>query len=374
MIQRIAIGFVAIALLLGLLVYSQMRVEPLKVSGYVEADEIRLGSRVGGRVKAVHCQEGQTVTAGTLLLELEEFDLLAKKAEATAQVAASEAELARMKNGFRTEEIAQAQARVERLTAKHKMLVDGPRVEEINAARARRDLAIAQVERAKLTYARLIDLFNQETGSVSRDEVDRSTEEVKVTEQNQRVREEELRLLEEGTRAEEITAAGAELREAEEALKLFKAGNRPEDISQAEAAVAAAQAALAGIEVQLNELQIRASVDGVVEAMELQPGDMVGMGAPVVSLMDTRTLWVRAYVPESRLNIAIDQEVRITTDSFTSESFRGKVTFISRQAEFTPRNIQTPEERSKQVFRIKVTLLNGLDKLRPGMAADVWLE
>lgn len=374
MIQRIAIGFVAIALLLGLLVYSQMRVEPLKVSGYVEADEIRLGSRVGGRVKAVHCQEGQTVTAGTLLLELEEFDLLAKKAEATAQVAASEAELARMKNGFRTEEIAQAQARVERLTAKHKMLVDGPRVEEINAARARRDLAIAQVERAKLTYARLIDLFNQETGSVSRDEVDRSTEEVKVTEQNQRVREEELRLLEEGTRAEEITAAGAELKEAEEALKLFKAGNRPEDISQAEAAVAAAQAALAGIEVQLNELQIRASVDGVVEAMELQPGDMVGMGTPVVSLMDTRTLWVRAYVPESRLNIAIDQEVRITTDSFTSESFRGQVTFISRQAEFTPRNIQTPEERSKQVFRIKVTLMNGLDKLRPGMAADVWLE
>lgn len=157
-------------------------------------------------------------------------------------------------------------------------------------------------------------------------------------------------------------------------MKLFKAGNRPEDISQAEAAVAAAQAALAGIEVQLNELQIRASVDGVVEAMELQPGDMVGMGTPVVSLMDTRTLWVRAYVPESRLNIAIDQEVRITTDSFTSESFRGKVTFISRQAEFTPRNIQTPEERSKQVFRIKVTLMNGLDKLRPGMAADVWLE
>jgi multidrug resistance efflux pump len=374
MIQRIAIGFVAIGLLLGLLVYSQMRVEPLKVSGYVEADEIRLGSRVGGRVKAVHCQEGQTVTAGTLLLELEEFDLLARKAEAAAQVAASEAELTRLKNGYRVEEIAQAQARVERLAAKHKMLVDGPRVEEINAARARRDLAIAQVERAKLTYARLKDLFAQETGSVSRDEVDRSTEEVKVTEQNQRVRDEELQLLEEGTRAEEIAAAAAELKEAEEALKLFNAGSRPEDIAQAEAAVAAVQAALAVIEVQLSELQIRASVDGVVEAIELQPGDMVGMSAPVVSLMDTRTLWVRAYVPESRLNIAIEQEVRITTDSFTNESFRGKVTFISRQAEFTPRNVQTPEERSKQVFRIKVTLLDGLDKLRPGMAADVWLE
>ncbi len=374
MIPRIAIGFVAIALLLGLLVYSQTRVEPLKVSGYVEADEIRLGSRVGGRVKAVHCYEGQAVTAGTLLLELEAFDLLARQAEAIAQVAVREAELARLKNGFRAEEIAQGQARVERLVAKHKMLVDGPRVGEINAARARRDLAIAQVERAKLTYARLKDLFAQETGSVSRDEVDRSTEEVKVTEQNQRVREEELQLLEEGTRTEEITAAAAELKEAEEALKLLNAGNRAEDIAQAEAAVAAVQAALAAIEVQLSELRILASVAGVVEAIELQPGDMVGMGTPILSLLDTRTLWVRAYVPENRLNITIDQEVRITTDSFTTESFRGKITFISRQAEFTPRNVQTPEERSKQVFRIKVTLLDGLDKLRPGMAADVWLE
>ncbi|MDA1049570.1 MAG: HlyD family efflux transporter periplasmic adaptor subunit [Planctomycetota bacterium] len=374
MTQRITAGIIAIALLLALLVYSQMRLEPLKVSGYVEADEIRLGSRVGGRVKAVHCQEGESVTAGTLLVELEEFDLLARKAEAVAQVAASAAELARLKNGFRAEEIAQAQARVERLAAKHKILVDGPRVEEINAARARRDLAMAQVERAKLTYNRLEDLFAQESGSVSRDEVDRSTEEVKVTEQTQRVREEELKLFEEGSRAEEIAAAAAELKEGEQALQLFIAGNRPEDIAHAEAAVAAVQGSLAAIEVQLNELQIRASLDGVVEAIELQPGDMVAAGAPVLSLMDTRTLWVRAYVPESRLNIMLDQEVRVTTDSFSSDSFRGKVTFISRQAEFTPRNAQTPEERSKQVFRIKVTLLDGLDKLRPGMAADVWLE
>jgi multidrug resistance efflux pump len=374
MIQRIVAGFVVVALLVGLLVYSQMRSEPLKVSGYIEADEIRLGSRVGGRVKAVHCQEGESVAAGALLVELEEFDLLARKAEAAAQVAASEAELARLKNGFRAEEIAQAQARTERLAAKLKILVDGPREEEINAARARLDLAVAQVERAMLSYDRLMELFVKESGSVTREEIDRSTEEVKVSKETQRVREEELKLLEKGSRAEEIAAAAAELKEADEALQLVRAGNRPEDIAQAEASVAAVQAALAAIEVQLNELQIRASLDGVVEAIELQSGDMVGAGAPVLSLMDTRTLWVRAYVPESQLNITLDQQVRVTTDSFSNESFRGTVTFISRQAEFTPRNVQTPEERSKQVFRIKVTLLDGLDKLRPGMAADVWLE
>ncbi len=374
MTQRIAAGFIVVALLVGLLVYSQMRVEPLKVSGYVEADEIRLGSRVGGRVKAVHCEEGQSVDAGTLLVELEEFDLLARKAEAAAQVAAGEAELARLKNGSRVEEIAQAQARVEGLTAKHKILVDGPREEEINAARARRDLAVAQVERAQRTYNRIAELFAKESGTVTREEVDRSTEEVKVTMDNQRVREEELKLLEKGSRAEEIAAAAAELKEAEQALQLVTNGNRPEDIAQAEATVAAARSALDAIDVQLNELQIRASLDGVVEAIELQPGDMVAAGAPVLSLMDTRTIWVRAYVPESRLNIALDQEVRVTTDSFANESFHGKVTFISRQAEFTPRNVQTPEERSKQVFRIKVTLQDGRDRLRPGMAADVWLE
>ncbi len=374
MALRITIGLIAVASLVGLLVYSQIRVEPLKVSGYVEADEIRLGSRVGGRVKAVHCYEGQAVKSGDLLVELEAFDLLARKAEAAAQVAASEAELARLTNGFRAEEIAQAQARVERLTAQHKILVDGPRPEEINAARARRELAIAQVERAKITYKRLVDLFAQETGSVTRDEIDRSTEEVKVAEQTQQMREEELKLLEKGSRAEEITAAAAELKEAQQGLQLLEAGNRPEDIARAQAAVAAAKATLEVSEVRLSELQIRASVDGHVEAVELQPGDMVGTGAPVLSLLDARTLWVRAYVPENRLDLTLDQEVRVTTDSFSTESFRGKVTFISRQAEFTPHNIQTPEERSKQVFRIKVTLLDGLDKLRSGMAADVWLE
>ncbi|MCA9121018.1 MAG: HlyD family efflux transporter periplasmic adaptor subunit [Planctomycetaceae bacterium] len=374
MVYRIALGVVAVTLIVVALVYSQLRVEPLKVSGYVEADEIRLGSRVGGRVKAVHCREGQAVVAGEVLLELEEFDLISRKAEAAAQVAAAKAEVAKLKNGYRAEEIAEAEARVERLSAMHQILVDGPRPEEINAARARLSLAIAQVERAKLTYDRLTALFAAETGSVSRDEVDRSTEEVKVTEQTQRVREEELQLLEKGSRAEEIAAAAAELREAQEALQLLQAGNRPEDIARAEAMSAAAEAALAAIEVQLSELQIAASVDGVIEAVELQPGDMVGGGAPALSLLDTTTLWVRAYVPENRLDIALDQEVRITTDSFLDESFRGTITYISRQAEFTPRNVQTPEERSKQVFRIKATLLDGLDKLRPGMAADVWLE
>ena len=106
----------------------------------------------------------------------------------------------------------------------------------------------------------------------------------------------------------------------------------------------------------------------------MEPGDLVSPNAPVLSIMDTAELWVRAYVPENELGISIGQPVAVTVDSFPGEPFRGRIAFIARRAEFTPNNVQTPEERSKQVFRIKVTLEQGLDRLRPGMAADVWLD
>ena len=84
--------------------------------------------------------------------------------------------------------------------------------------------------------------------------------------------------------------------------------------------------------------------------------------------------WVRAYVPENHLNLKLGQAVRVTVDSFPGRTFAGRIAFVARQAEFTPGNVQTPEDRSQQVFRIKVNLIEGLDVLRPGLAADVWLE
>jgi multidrug resistance efflux pump len=115
-------------------------------------------------------------------------------------------------------------------------------------------------------------------------------------------------------------------------------------------------------------------VKGTIEALELEPGDLVPPDAPVVSIMDHGRLWVRAYVPEDELDLSVGDVLEVSTDSYSGERFGAKITFIARQAEFTPSNVQTPEERSKQVFRIKVELIEGVDRLRPGMAADVWLE
>jgi multidrug resistance efflux pump len=373
MLKQVILILVVGTVLVAALVFSRWHHAPLKVSGFAEADEIRVGSRVGGRVKAVHVVEGQVVRPGDVLLELEPYDLLERRAQATADLAARTAEYARLTAGFRDEEIAQAQARRDQLAATLTKLKTGPRPQEIVAAEARVAQAQAQKELASLTQTRVKESFSRHAASA--EEMDRANEEVKSAEQAIVVREQELALLKEGTRAEDIAAAEAQLREAEQALTLAKTGYRKEEVAAAKAAADAARAALAAVEQQVAELTIRAPVNGVVEALELQPGDIVAAGAPVLSLVDMGSLWVRAYVPENHLDVHIDQPVTVTVDSFPNRDFVGRISFVARQAEFTPGNVQTPEERSKQVFRIKVQLdAAAREVLRPGMAADVWLD
>lgn len=373
MSNRLVIVVIAIVGIVTWLVYNQRAQGPLKVSGFIEADEIRVGSRLGGRIERVLVREGQVVKADELLIELEDYDIGHRFEEAEAQLAARQAELDRLLAGFRREEVAQAEARVERLTQKLKALVEGPRLEEIEAARGRVQLAAAQHERATRSYERVADLFAKETRAVSREDMDRATEDVKVAEAALAVRKQELLQLERGTRDEDIAAAEAELSESQEALRLLRNGARKEDIEAARAAVAAATAALAVVRTQRSELRVTSPTTGRVEALELQPGDLVAANAPMLSLLDLKSLWVRAYVPENHLGIAVGERLEISVDSFPGQRFHGRITYVARQAEFTPSNVQTPDERSKQVFRIKVTLEDGLDRLRPGMAADVWL-
>jgi multidrug resistance efflux pump len=363
-----------VAGLIALLAYSQMRPEPLKVSGVIEADEIRLGSRVGGRVERVAAgiDEGSRVKAGDLLVKLEPFDLGERRAQAAAALLEREAELSRLEVTLPIQ-IEQAQATVDGLAARLRELQQGPRMQEIRAGELQLALAEAQRERAERNYNRIAALFATEKGAATRDAMDRATEELRVTEAAKSVREQELNLLREGTREEEKDQARAALAEANSGLELIKAGSAKE-VERATAAKDAAAASLAAIDQQLKELEIRAPADGVVESIELQKGDLVAAGAPVVSMVDHQHLWVRAYVPELHLDIKPDQSVAVTVDSYPKRRFKGRVTFVARQGEFTPSNVQTPEERSKQVFRIKVALDPGQGELRPGMAADVWLE
>jgi multidrug resistance efflux pump len=342
------------------------------VSGFVESDEIRLGSRVGGRVARVHVAEGQQIAQGQKLVELDAFDLLERESQFKADWDQARAEHERLSSGFRDEEKAQARARVDQLKARLEKLKNGPRPQEIEAARADLDLAQATLQLAQEAHDRIKRLFEQ--NAASQDQFDRAGKELRVGQAQVTARAEQLELLEAGTRPEEIAEAEAQLREGEQAAQLAERGYRQEEVAAAYAAMQSAEAALRAVQEQLRELTIISPLDGIVEAVELQPGDLVGANAPVISLLDPQSLWVRAYVPEDRLDIEPGQRVKVTVDSFPDREFTGEVTFIAREAEFTPSNVQTPEERSKQVFRIKVTIREGADKLRPGMAADVWLE
>lgn len=370
--QRTVLIFVVVFVGLALLVFSQLRVTPFSVSGLLESDEIRVGSRVGGRVAKVSAVEGQRVAKGDLLLELEPFALLEDKAAAAAEARALESELEKLRAGNRPEEIAQAKARRDQAAAHLAKLEAGPRKQEIATAAALFHLAQAELELVEFENKRTRELFASNVKS--QEDLDRSTTQLKSARAFAESRKEELALLEEGTRKEDLDEARARLAEADEAWKLLAKGPREEDIHKAEAAVLGARAQLDAIERKLEELRVVAPGNGVIEAVDLQPGDLVAAGAPVLSILDTSRLWVRAYVPEAKLGVQLGQQVQVKVDAWPDATFRGQITFVARQAEFMPSNAQTPEERSKQVFRIKVTLEEGLDKLRPGMAADIDFE
>ncbi len=188
------------------------------------------------------------------------------------------------------------------------------------------------------------------------------------------MRQSELAILNTGSREQEIQIAQAEAENLRLAWEIAKQGFRIEEIEQARAARDAANAALAAIQKQKSELTLTAPAAGTVDSLDLQPGDIVAPNAPVMTLLSKNDLRIRAYIPQRLMQVQIGKKLRVTIDSLPDQDFEGVVTFISQQAEFTPSNVQTPDDRAKQVYRIRVTLQDPQGQLRPGMTANVWLE
>ena len=358
--------------IIAALLWSQLHTGEFFVSGFIESHQIRVGSRIGGRVENVLVSEGQDVESNAPLITLEPYDLRERLAEAQAMLNAKQAELEKLEAGPRKEEINAARAARDRMQAALDKAIAGPRPLEIQIAADKLKRAAAELAKARKDFARIQALYKD--GKAAQEEIDEVTRAVDVTQANEAQAQDELKLLREGTRTEEIAEARAQLAEAQQTLALLEAGTRSEEIAAAKATMASAMAAAAIIQRQLAELTVSAPVDSVVEAVDLRPGDLIAPSAPVISLYDPSELWVRAYVPEDRLDLQLDQKVSVRVDSFPDRRFKGHISFISRDAEFTPSNVQTQEDRSKQVFRIKVVLDEGLDVLRAGMAADVYPE
>jgi len=289
----------------------------VRVSGNIEVTDAEASFKIAGRVDARLVDEGESVTVGAVVARLDTAELVQEVAWRRAQMEAAGAELAELEAGSRPEEVAQGEAAL--------------------------DLARAEAKRLRLEFGRAAELYRGRITSKS--EYDTADAALQVAE--------------------------ARVRDASERLTLLKKGPRREKIDAARARLEQARQRLAASETRLGDATLVAPLAGIVLSKNIEPGEYVAPGTPVVTVGDLEQPWLRAYIDETDLGrVKVGQRVRVTTDTYPGKHYEGYISFIASQAEFTPKNVQTEKERVKLVYRIKVSIPNVNMELKPGMPAD----
>jgi HlyD family secretion protein len=314
-----ALAVVVAVVLLAILAVSTHTRDPsvIFVSGNMEITEVDVSFKIAGRMVERYVDEGDTIKKDQLVALLELKDLELQAAERRADLQAAEDSLLELKNGYLPQEISQAAAKV--------------------------DQTLADLNKQRADFARQKQLLERAVISQREFDTSRAT----------------------------FLASEAIYIEALEYYTLLKNGTRYEKIAQGEAKVKQAIEALGLAETMISYAYLHAPLNGWVLSKNVEPGEVVAAGTPVVTVGNLEDIWLRAYIDESDLGkINLSQEVTITTDTYPGKKYQGRITFISNEAEFTPKNVQTQKERVKLVYRIKVTVLNPNLELKPGMPAD----
>lgn len=328
MVKRVAlISAVLAAVVLGVFLSFWLRAPQnshhLRLAGHMEATEINLGFKVPGKIAAIHFEEGQEVRAGEVVAKLEAEDLHREVESAQARVAAAQANLTKLRAGYRPQEVAQAQAALAQ--------------------------AQADFEDKARDYRRMQNLYER-----------------KVVPAATRDRAEAAYLM-----------AQEALRRARENYNLLKSGYRQEDVAQAQAEFRQAQAQLELARTRLGYATITAPVTGVVLARPMEPGQVAAVGATVLTLGDLDHIYFEGYIPETDLaRVRYGQKAEVTTDTFPGKKYQGRVSYIAAKAEFTPKSVETFKERVTLVYRTKIHTENPNHELKPGMPAEavIFLE
>jgi HlyD family secretion protein len=359
--KRIFLVILVAVILGGTTVYATWfrRDNALEGSGTVEARDIRVGSKVGGRIDKVLVREGDRVEPGQTLIAFDDRELLASLEQSRAA-----AEKAR--RGYRPEEIAEARAAAAGAKADYLLRLNGYRKEDVAAAKSEVERATADEVRARLDFQRYDALAQKDL--VSKQQRDTAEANWKMALAQQQNFQHKLDELERGYRPEEIASAEAHYHETLATLEKFERGNRPEDVELAKAAYAYDEA-------RFRERQVTAPSAAVVEVLDVRPGDIIAPNTPVATLLEQDQIYVRIYIPETELGrVQLGQKAEVRVDSFPKTVFDGVVEQINQQAEFLPRNVQTREERVHQVFGVKIRINDPAGHVLAGMAADVKLK
>ncbi len=325
----------AITLAALLLVTSCTQEDISWYSGTIEAEETEVVSQVSGQLLEVLVEEGEVLGPDQVvaIVDAEPSRLQVKQAEAV--IASLKAQLRDLKAGNRKEQIRQAEADLKAAEAALHGAEQDLSYKEDNLTRVKRLVSEGAINQQQLEQAQA----QVDTAESLRQQAAAQYEAAQAR----------LRLLREGATSNAVKALEAKIRQAEAAR----------DLAQ----------------LQVDRSSVRTISGGTVVSLNAQPGEMVNPGTSVVTVADLSDLWVKIYIPETHLNlVSLGDKVRIKVDSYPNRDFIGQVVNIASKAEFTPKNVQTKEERVDTVFAVKVKVLEGWDELKPGMPADVYLH
>jgi HlyD family secretion protein len=306
----------------------------LRVSGHVEATETRLAPDAGGRIVNFTLREGDRVQAGAEILALDQRDVLLALQRARADRAQADANLRLVMAGARDEDIRQAES-------------------QVTAAEADVSAAKAELASAEQDLQRFETLLTSNSGS-------RKQRDDAATRRD--------------VASDRLAAAASRVRAAQQALARLRAGARKEEIEVARARVAAADAQIAALEKNLADTTLHSPVSGVVTEKLVEPGEVIAPRTPVAVVANLDDAWADVFVPEPAVpRLRLGQQARLYTDA-GGEPLTGTITYISPKAEFTPRNVQTADERSKLVYRVRISADNRAGILKQGMPVEAELE
>ena len=356
----------------------------IRLSGNIELEQVDMSFKVPGRVVERNVTEGDSVKKGAVIARLDARQALDQRARDAAGVQAAESSVSQLLTTIQYQratiegDVAARSADVRAAQAMVDQLENGARPQEREQAQAAVQDARSQFDQASKDWQRAQELFQNE--DISRAQRDQAETRFKSAQAQLKQMEERRALVFEGPRKEELRQGQAQLSKARAALSLAEANRielkrKEQEVIARKAEVERARAQAGISQVQVEDMALYAPVDGVVLTKSAEPGEVLAAGATVVTIGDLDHPWVRGYVRESDLGkVKLGQKVKVTTDSFPGKTYNGRITFIASEAEFTPKQIQTSEERVKLVYRIKIQVENPNHELKSNMPVDAEIE
>lgn len=352
----------------------------IRVSGNVELAEVKISFKTAGRLVELLVDEGDVVKKGMTIARLDQAQLLHQRDRERAVLAAAQSQYHQLQTAIEYQQqtvigqIAQWQAELKQAEAHLRKLLAGSRAQEVEQAQAIVQEARTQFEWAEKEWQRAQVLYAHE--DISTAQYDQVRARYDAAAATLKRAEENAALIREGARAEDIEAARALVERAKAGLQLAEAAKlelkrREQELAARRAEIDRARAQVALVDVQLDDTMAVSTIDGVVLQKSAEVGEILAAGATVVTIGDLDRPWIRGYIAEQDLGrVKIGAKVKVTTDSFPNKVYRGRVSFIASEAEFTPKHIQTPEERVRLVYRIKIEVENPQHELKLNMPVD----